>query len=101
MFYLTTHSTLSFSDGRKEILYLMMYSTHFYLQLYSVRRRVKNHSDERENLLLPLQGLLFMINNTGSFLCTDRTVYTMVFVTSVDFVSMTQQMFINDNKHQI
>ena len=42
----------------------------FYLWLYGVRHMVKDHSDsERGNPLLP-HRLLFLINSTGSFICT-------------------------------
>ena len=42
----------------------------FYLQLYGVRRMVKDHSDnERGNPLLTLYGL-FSISSKGSFICT-------------------------------
>ena len=43
----------------------------FYLWLYGIRHMVKDHSDrERGNLLPPLHGLLFLINNNCSFICT-------------------------------
>ena len=54
-----------------------------YLQLYDVRRMVKDHSDiQRGNLRLP-HGLLFPINSKGSFICTilDRITHTTAFVT--------------------
>ena len=41
----------------------------FYLRLYGVGHRVKNHSDsERGNPLLPHE-LLFPISSQGSFIC--------------------------------
>ena len=43
----------------------------FYLQLYCVGHIVKDHSDsERGSLLSPLHGVLFLISNKGSFMCT-------------------------------
>ena len=42
-------------EGRKEMFYLTMHSTHFYLRLYGVRHMVKDHSNsKRGNTLLPL-----------------------------------------------
>ena len=42
----------------------------FYLQLYSVRHMVKDHSDsEKGNPLLP-HRLLLSINSKGSFICS-------------------------------
>ena len=32
-------------QGRKEMFYLMMHSTHFILRLYGIRYIVKDHSD--------------------------------------------------------
>ena len=57
-------------EGRKEenVLFNEALNT-FYLWLYGVRHMVKDHSDsERGNLLLP-HGLLFPLNNKGSFIC--------------------------------
>ena len=64
--------------GRKKFFYLMIHSTHYiFLWLYNVKHMVKDHSDyERENLLLPLHGLLFLISSKGAFISTiptDRT----------------------------
>ena len=51
-------------------IYLMMPSTHF-IYGYMASNRVKDHIDsEKGNPLLPLHGLLFMINSKGSFICT-------------------------------
>ena len=37
-------------EGRKEMFYLMMHSTHFILRLFGLRDMVKDHSDnERGN----------------------------------------------------
>ena len=61
---------LGVRQGRKEMFYLMMHSTHFILWLNGVGHMVKDQSDsERENPLLP-HGLLFPINSKGSFICT-------------------------------
>ena len=57
-------------EGRKEMIYLTMHSTYFYLRLYGVGHIVKDHSNsERGNPLLP-HGLLFPINSKGSFIFT-------------------------------
>ena len=49
----------------------MTHSTHFYLQLYADRHIIKDYSDsEKRNLLLPLDGLLFLISSRGSFIYT-------------------------------
>ena len=56
----------------------------FYLWLYG-RHVVKDHSDiERENPLLPLHGLFFLISKQY-FICTipDRIIHTTTFVTPV------------------
>ena len=43
----------------------------FYLWLYAVRHKVKNHSDrERENTLPP-HKILFTISSNDSFICTN------------------------------
>ena len=59
-------------EGRKEMFYLIMHSTHFYLRLYGVRNIVKHHSDTKKegNPLLSLHELLFPISSKGSFICT-------------------------------
>ena len=57
----------------------------FYLQLYGIRHRVKDHSDsERGNLLLP-HGLPILISSKGFYMHhpTDRIAYTTAFVISV------------------
>ena len=42
----------------------------FLIWLYGDGHVVKGHSDSKiENLLLPLHGLLFMINSKDSFIC--------------------------------
>ena len=42
----------------------------FYLLLYGIRHMVKDHSDSERGNPLPPYGLLFPINNKGSFICT-------------------------------
>ena len=42
----------------------------FYLRLYGVGHMVKDHSDSERGNPLPPHGLLFPINNNGSFICT-------------------------------
>ena len=60
---------LHLQEGRKEMFYLTMHSTHF-IYGYMASDMVKDHSDsERGNPLLP-HGLLFSINSNGSFICT-------------------------------
>ena len=65
-------------EGRKEMFYLTMHSTHF-IYGYMASDMVK-----RGNPLLP-HRLLFPINNKGSFICTipDRITHTTAFVTPV------------------
>ena len=67
-------------EGRKEMFYLMMHSTHF-----SYGYMVKDHSDRERGNLLPPHGLLFLINSNVSFyaLSTDRIIHTTTFVTPV------------------
>ena len=70
--------------GRKQMLYLMMHSTHF-IYGYMASDMVKDHSDsETGNPLLP-HGLLFPISSKSSFIYTipDRIAYTMAFVKPV------------------
>ena len=73
-------------EGRKQMFYLTMHSTHFFnVILYGVRHTVKDHSDnERGNPLSP-HGLLFPISSKGSFICIipHRIAHTMGFVTPV------------------
>ena len=63
-------------EGKKEMFYVMMYST--YLWLYGIRHMVKDHTDsQRGNPLPPLHGLLFLISSKGLASCfrqdsTDR-----------------------------
>ena len=57
-------------EGRKEgnILFNNALNT-FYLRLYGVRDRVKDHSDSERGNPLPPHGLLFPISIKGSFIC--------------------------------
>ena len=52
----------------------------FYLWLYGVKHKVKDHSDSEKG-----NPLLFMINSKGSVTCTipDRIAHTTAFVTPV------------------
>ena len=69
--------SIQWKEGRKEMFYLMMHSTHFILCLYGIVHMVKDHSDsERGNPLLP-HGLLFPINSKGSFICMIPSINTM------------------------
>ena len=59
------------SSCLKEMFYLMMHSTHFYLCIYGIRYMIKDQSEsEKGNPLPPLHGLPFLISNKGSFICT-------------------------------
>ena len=52
------------------MFYLVLYSTHFYIQLYGVEHKVKDQSDgEKENQRLLLHGLFFPISSKDSFIC--------------------------------
>ena len=74
MFYLTMHSThfmYGYMEGRKEMFYLTTHSTHFiYGYMVSDIYMVKDNSDSKRGNPLPPHGLLFSINNKGSFICT-------------------------------
>ena len=59
-----------YMDGWMEMFYLTTHSTHFILRLYGVGHMVKDHSDSERGNPLPPHGLLFPINNKGSFICT-------------------------------
>ena len=63
--------TLSELKERKEgnILFNDALNT-FYLRLYGIGHMIKDHSDSERGNLLPPLGLLFPINNKGSFICT-------------------------------
>ena len=60
-----------FREGRKEgnVLFNDALNT-FYLRLYGVRHMVKDHTYSERVNPLPPHGLLFSINNKGSFICT-------------------------------
>ena len=49
-------------NGRKEMFYLMTYTTYSYLWLYGVGHMVQDHSDSERANPLPPHGLLFPIN---------------------------------------
>ena len=68
--YNTKQASLNRKEGRKEMFYLTMHSTHFILRLYSVGHMVKDHLDSERRNPLPPHGLLFPINSKGSFICT-------------------------------
>ena len=70
----------SIIEGRKEIFYLTMHSTHF---IYGYM--VKDHSDSEKGNPLPPHRLPFTINSKGSFIYTipDRIAHTTAFVTPV------------------
>ena len=57
--------------GRKEgnVLFNDALNT-FYLRLYDVGHMVKDHSERERGNLLPLHGLLILIDSKGSFICT-------------------------------
>ena len=42
----------------------------FYLQLYGIRHKVKDHSDSEKGNPLPPHRLLLSINSKGYFICT-------------------------------
>ena len=58
------------AQGRKEgnVLFNDALNT-FYLRLFDVRHMVKDDSDTERGNPLPPFGLLFPINNKGSFIC--------------------------------
>ena len=55
------------NEGMKEMFYLMMHSTHFYLQLYGIGCMVKDHSESERGILLPPHWLLFPITSKVFF----------------------------------
>ena len=57
-------------EGRNEgnVLFNDALNT-FYLMLYGIGHTVKDNSDERENQLPPLHGLLILINCKDSLIC--------------------------------
>ena len=57
-------------EREREMFYLTMHSTHFYLRLYGIRYMVKDHSDSEKGNPLPPHRLLLSINSKGSFICT-------------------------------
>ena len=72
MFYLTMHSThfiYSYMGREREMFYLTMHSTHF-IYGYMASDMVKDHFDSEKGNPLPPHRLLFPINSNGSFICT-------------------------------
>ena len=65
----TYHEYEVTKEGRK-CFYLTTLSTHFYLWLYGIRHKAKDHSDSERGNPLPPHGLLFPVNSKGSFICT-------------------------------
>ena len=66
------------------MFYLTTHSPYFYLRLYGIRHKVKDHSDiERGNTLLPLHVLLFPFNSKKHILYEPSIRHTMAFVTPV------------------
>ena len=61
------HSATSVGEGKKEMFYLTMHSTHF-IYGYMASDMVKDHSDSEKGNPLPPHGLLFSINSKGSFI---------------------------------
>ena len=58
-------------EGRKDIFYLTMHSTHFiYGHMAPDIIMVKDHSDSERGNPLPPHGLLFSISSKCSFICT-------------------------------
>ena len=59
-------------EGKKEMFYLTIQTTHFYLRLYGVTHNimVKDHSDSEKGNPLPPHGLFFSISSKDSFICT-------------------------------
>ena len=55
-------------EGRKEMFYLTMHSTHF-IYGYMASHMVKNPSDSERGNLLPPHLLHFLISSKGSFIC--------------------------------
>ena len=54
--------------GRKEGR-TFLFNNAFYLQLYSIRHMVEDHTDRERGNQLPPDGLLFPISSKGSFIC--------------------------------
>ena len=48
----------------------VLFNNTFYLRIHGVGHMVKDHSNSERGNLLPLHGLLFLINSKGSFICT-------------------------------
>ena len=56
-------------EGRKEMFYLTMHSTHFIYGYMASDIWVKDHSDSEKGNLLPPYRLLLPISSKGSFIC--------------------------------
>ena len=57
-------------EGRKEMFYLTMHSTHFIYGYMASDKWLRNISDNEKGNPLPPHRLLFLINSKGSFICT-------------------------------
>ena len=73
--HIITHTCSNYrtgtNEGRKEMFYLTMHSTHLiFLRLYGVGHMVKDHSDSKRGNPLAPHRLLFPISSKGSFICT-------------------------------
>ena len=82
IFYISNDSLMG-KEGRK-VLFNDILNT-FYLRLHDIRYMVyRTTQTARQNLLLPLHGLLFS-SSKGSFICTIpyRIAPTVAFVTPV------------------
>ena len=75
----------SFEEGRKEMFYLIMHLTHFFLQLYGIRHMVKDHSDSKRKPTAATNWATLSINSKSLFVHhpSDRIVHTMTIVTPV------------------
>ena len=67
--YLNGKTYASKLEGRKEMFYLTMHSTHFIIWLCGIGHIVKDESDSERGIPLPLHGLFFPISSKGSFIC--------------------------------
>ena len=60
-----------FRKERKKEMFLFNDTLNtFYLPLYGVRHKVKDHSDSEKGNPLPPHRLFLSINSKGSFICT-------------------------------
>ena len=65
-FYVAIH----YMEGRKEMFYLMLHSTHFIYGYMALDIWWKTTQQGSRNLLPPLHRLFFLISSKGSFICT-------------------------------